>query len=69
MLIDPVKKELRWVRAGHEPAIVYHPSRDMIEELNGNGMALGIDDNYIFEEYRRSNLTAGQVIAIGTDGI
>lgn len=69
MLTDPAKKELSWVRAGHEPAIVYNPSLDAFEELNGDGMALGIDNKYAFEEYRRSNLTAGQVIAIGTDGI
>jgi sigma-B regulation protein RsbU (phosphoserine phosphatase) len=32
-------------------------------------LALGIDGTYQFKEYRRSNFTAGQVIAIGTDGI
>ncbi len=69
MVIDPDKKELSWVRAGHDPAIVYDPARDRFEKLNGDGMALGIDRRFAFEEYRRSNLAAGQVIAIGTDGI
>jgi len=69
MVIDLVKKELCWVRAGHEPAIVYDPSLDAFEELNGDGMALGIDSAYVFQEYRRSEFTDGQVLVIGTDGI
>jgi len=69
MVIDPDKKELSWVRAGHDPAIVYDPLSDGFEQLNGDGMALGIDRRFAFEAYRRSNLAAGQVIAIGTDGI
>ena len=43
MVIGPDKKELSWVRAGHEPAIVYDPASDRFDELNGDGMALGID--------------------------
>jgi len=69
MVIDPAKREVRWVRAGHEPAIIYDPSLDKFEELNGDGMALGIDSAYEFEEYRYSNFSPGQVLAIGTDGI
>jgi phosphoserine phosphatase RsbU/P len=69
MVIDATKRELSWVRAGHEPAIIYDPATDAVAELYGSGMALGIDSDFIFEEYRRSNFTAGQVIAMGTDGI
>jgi len=69
MVMDPAQKEVRWVRAGHDPALVYDPLQDSFEELNGDGMALGIDGVYKFKEYCRSNFTPGQVIAIGTDGI
>jgi len=31
MVIDPVQRELKWVRAGHEPAVLYDPHRDVFE--------------------------------------
>ena len=65
----PDHKNLSWVRAGHDPAIIYDPSLDRFEELSGAGLALGIDDSYIFEENTKAGLAQGQIIAIGTDGI
>ncbi|MGD2272437.1 MAG: SpoIIE family protein phosphatase, partial [Desulfobacterales bacterium] len=69
MVVDTVTKEIQWVRAGHEPAIAYEPFANSFEELRGDGMALGIDDNWSFTEYKRSQWSAGQIILIGTDGI
>ena len=43
IVIDANKGELRWVRAGHDPAIVFDPSSNSINELNGQGSVLGID--------------------------
>jgi sigma-B regulation protein RsbU (phosphoserine phosphatase) len=60
--------EVRWVRAGHDPALLYDPQRDSFDELKGRGMALGLDDGFEYEEYSRS-LRQGQIILIGTDGI
>jgi serine phosphatase RsbU (regulator of sigma subunit) len=60
---------LRWVRAGHDPAIFYDPASDRFDFLLGEGVPLGVDANWRFEEYRRDNLRAGQIIVIGTDGI
>ena len=62
------EKTIRWVRAGHLPAVVYDPSTDRFSELKGEGMALGIDPDFRFKEYE-TTLRSGQVIAIGTDGI
>jgi sigma-B regulation protein RsbU (phosphoserine phosphatase) len=67
--IDVENKNLSWVRAGHDPAIIYDPSLDRFEELSGAGLALGIDESYIFEENTKAGLAQGQIIAIGTDGI
>ena len=67
--IDVENKKLSWVRAGHDPAIIYDPGRDQFEELKGSGLALGVDKNYIFEENAKTGLHQGQIIAIGTDGI
>jgi sigma-B regulation protein RsbU (phosphoserine phosphatase) len=69
MLIDSVRKEIRWVRAGHEPAIAYDPAANSFAELRGDGTALGVDDKWSFREYKRSQWSAGQIILIGTDGI
>jgi sigma-B regulation protein RsbU (phosphoserine phosphatase) len=30
---DPDDRVLRWIRAGHEPALLYDPNSDTIEEL------------------------------------
>lgn len=69
MAIYLEKKELHWVRAGHDPAIVYDPSTDTFDQLKGNGVALGFDDAFVFEENCYSNWNVGQVLLIGTDGI
>ena len=69
MSIDRAKESLRWVRAGHDPAIIYDPLKDEFEELKGTGLALGVDRDYIFEENGKTGIRSGQVIAIGTDGI
>jgi len=67
--IDLENKNLAWVRAGHDPAIIYDPRLDQFEELKGTGLALGVDESYIFEENSKTDLTPEQIIAIGTDGI
>jgi len=67
--IDSHNGSLQWVRAGHDPAVVYDPDEDRFEELQGSGLALGVDGEYVFEEYRKAGLRRGQIIAIGTDGI
>jgi len=62
-------QRLEWVRAGHDPAILYDPVTDAFAELMGPGMALGIEPDYPFTVNRREDLHDGQVIAIGTDGV
>jgi len=60
--------EVRWVRAGHDPALIYDPAADAFDELKGQGLALGLDDSLKYDFYHRC-LEPGQVIMIGTDGI
>jgi len=67
--IDPPKNTLRWVRAGHEPALVYDRAGRTFSELNGKGMVLGVDDGYRYEEFSRQGWNPGDIILIGTDGI
>ncbi|MEJ2167888.1 MAG: SpoIIE family protein phosphatase [Desulfobacterales bacterium] len=54
--IDPSSKTLQWVRAGHDPALLYDPvSRDVVE-LDGKGMALGIDADYSYRQSAKTGL-------------
>lgn len=67
--IDPVQNAWRWVRAGHEPAWVIDPASGSVEELKGEGMAVGVDPDYVYQEYSRDPLRKGQILFIGTDGL
>jgi sigma-B regulation protein RsbU (phosphoserine phosphatase) len=67
--IDIHNRSIRWVRAGHEPAIFYDGATNTFEELKGPGMALGVDEGWQYEENQKTGLTRGQVIVFGTDGI
>ena len=67
--IDHHKRSLHWIRAGHDPALLYDPGSDTISELKGGGIALGVDADFRFEEYHRAGLEPGQLILLGTDGI
>lgn len=69
LALDPRKDLLKWVRAGHDPALVYDPSRDRFEELRGRGVSLGLDEKYHYDENQKQGLPKGSIIAIGTDGI
>jgi sigma-B regulation protein RsbU (phosphoserine phosphatase) len=67
--IDPSSKTLHWVRAGHDPALLCDPTADTIEELRGEGMALGINENYTYLQSAKTGLRGGQVLLVGTDGV
>lgn len=67
--LDPDMKSIEWVRAGHDPALLYDPSSDTFDELKGSGIALGVVDDVEYLVHRRDGLTDDQIIAVGTDGI
>jgi serine phosphatase RsbU (regulator of sigma subunit) len=69
MLLDPVKQQLQWVRAGHDPAIFYDPDTDAFGELDGPGVALGVLDGFNYKEFTKRSLHSGQIIVLSTDGI
>lgn len=62
-------KSLEWVRAGHDPAMLYDPVSNSCEDLKGPGVALGFDPGYGYQSMRRDGLKNGNIVAIGTDGI
>ena len=67
--LDRQAEQLEWIRAGHDPALIYDPEKDIFEELMGPGLALGVVENYDYALQSRNGLKPGQVIIIGTDGI
>jgi serine phosphatase RsbU (regulator of sigma subunit) len=66
--IDIKKKCFRWVHAGHEPAMLYDPAEDSFDALGGDGLPLGVMENWVYKESAKQ-LHSGQIILIGTDGI
>ncbi len=67
--IDPGKRSIRWVRAGHDPALLYDRKSDLFEELDGGGgLPLGVFADARYEAYQRA-LVPGQVVVICTDGV
>jgi sigma-B regulation protein RsbU (phosphoserine phosphatase) len=69
LAFDLQRRTLAWVRAGHNPAIFCDPATGTTEQLRGSGMALGIDENWRYRQYYKAQLTAGQIIVLGTDGL
>ena len=68
-LVDGPARKIAWVRAGHDPALIYDPDKDVFEPLNGSGIALGVDPQARYTMNTRTDLPRGAVIAIGTDGL
>ena len=69
LVVDPARQTLEWVRAGHEPAILYDPVTDNFSELQGPGMALGLDKHFEYEKNQIENFSKGSAIVLATDGV
>jgi len=64
------ERKIEWVRAGHDPAIIYDPKSDIFEELRGPaGVPIGVVPDCCYEENEKVGLEKGQIIVISTDGI
>ena len=66
--IDSLNRTIRWVNAGHDPALAYDPDTDGFTELGGNSLPLGVSETAAYREFHRE-IGPGQILAIGTDGI
>ena len=69
LALDTATRQLEWVRAGHDPGIVYDPGLDSFSELGGSGIALGVDAKWIYEDNKKTDFSNGQIIFLSTDGI
>jgi serine phosphatase RsbU (regulator of sigma subunit) len=67
--IERSSQTIRWVNAGHEPAMIFDPVSDAFSDLNGgNNLALGVFEDTDYKEARQ-DVAPGQIIVIATDGI
>ncbi|MFT5699077.1 MAG: sigma-B regulation protein RsbU (phosphoserine phosphatase) [Desulforhopalus sp.] len=67
--LDKSGRTLHWVRAGHEPAMLYNVKQDSFTELKEKGVALGIDPTISFQENTLELLPGDHLILIGSDGL
>jgi sigma-B regulation protein RsbU (phosphoserine phosphatase) len=68
LVIEAHSGRLTWVRAGHDPVIVYSPDSDHFDELKGEGLPLGVSQNWIYKDYT-ATVKPGQILVLTTDGI
>ncbi|GAB6058927.1 hypothetical protein JCM31598_20440 [Desulfonatronum parangueonense] len=69
LMIDTSSFSLRWVGAGHDPALLYSPANDSFIDLPGSGLPLGIREGNSYQVSARDILLPGEIIVLGTDGI
>jgi sigma-B regulation protein RsbU (phosphoserine phosphatase) len=69
LAVDSKRKTIQWVRAGHDPGMLYRLSADGFEELGGPGIALGVDSEWPYSIQNADGLQPGDIVLIGTDGI
>ncbi len=67
--IDVIERRLQWIRAGHDPAIIYDPAKEKLEVLNGPGVALGVSEEMTYTSQSITGWSPETVLLIGTDGI
>lgn len=66
--LDPVKNELTYVNAGHNPPLHYRAKERMLAELTATGIMLGFDDSRRLEQ-RLVKLEPGDFVIFYTDGV
>jgi sigma-B regulation protein RsbU (phosphoserine phosphatase) len=67
--IEPASNSLTWVRAGHDPALLYDQNMDEFVELGGTGLTMGVEEQWVFQQSQRPGFHPGQFVVLGSDGI
>lgn len=71
-VLNHASGELRYARAGHNPAYLWHPERREVVELKENGVALGLGSPDLFEQRTTETaviLPRGSSLLLYSDGI
>jgi sigma-B regulation protein RsbU (phosphoserine phosphatase) len=67
LMIEARNGRLTWVRAGHDPALIYSPHSEHFEKLEGKGLPLGVEENWQYRDYS-ATVKPGQIVILTTDG-
>lgn len=67
-ILDHAGKRLQYIRAGHNPPLLYSSGSDEISFLEGKGMGLGVLDE-INVETKQVDLNSGDILVLFTDGV
>jgi sigma-B regulation protein RsbU (phosphoserine phosphatase) len=68
-VIDGRTRTMRWVSAGHDPAIVFDPATGAFSEVGEGDLPLGVMDDTAYTEQTAGPFPPGQVVFVGTDGV
>jgi sigma-B regulation protein RsbU (phosphoserine phosphatase) len=68
LVIDARTGQITWVRAGHDPALLYSPDKNHFEKLEGQGLPLGVEESWQYQDYTRT-VRSGQILILTTDGV
>lgn len=66
-IVDPVKRTLHYVNAGH-PGVILVRGRD-VRVLEKTGMVLGVDGDQVYEQAPAIELQPGDLLFLHTDGV
>jgi serine phosphatase RsbU (regulator of sigma subunit) len=72
MVFDPTAKTLTSVRAGHNPPMLYSPTKSSIRKFEGGGLMIGMAQPHIFDAQLTAEtveVQSGDVLLLYTDGI
>lgn len=68
LALSPDRDDVNWVSAGQDPALLYDPGADTFERLEGDGIPLGVDADWIYAT-KTATLIPGRVLVAVTDGV
>ena len=68
-ILNSQERSLIWASGGHDPALWYQCNNDTFEELSNTGPLLGIIDGVNYRQSGPVNLSSGDILIVGTDGI
>lgn len=67
-ILDLANKNLQYIRAGHNPPLLYMRSSDEFVFLKGKGAGLGVVED-IYLETRHIEMSTGDILVLFTDGV
>jgi len=72
IVFDPATRTLTSARAGHNPPMLYQPSKNAVRKLEAGGLMIGMAQPHIFDAQLAPEVVeveAGDVLLLYTDGI